>query len=337
MNIKQVFEHLIAGNDLTGSEMEQLMQSCMRGELTDVQLGAFLALMRMKGETVDELTAAASTMLDFARLVDLGDDLIDIVGTGGDGKNTFNVSTVSSVVAAAAGAKVAKHGSRSVSSSSGSSDLLTQAGIRLELDEQQLQQCIKQHNLCFLFAPHFHPALQQAKTARQQLGVRSFFNLLGPLVNPARVKRQVIGVFDKRWQQPLLEVLVNLGSERCMVITSRDGLDEASIAAVSDVLEYDRGTIRQWTIEPERYDCDHENLDAVIVDSSAKSLELINAVLAGQSGAARDIVLLNTAAALVCADIAATMEEGVLCAADAIDSGRAKELFDRLKAFSQSL
>jgi len=324
------FELLLAGNNLSAVDMQKIMRACMKGELSEVQIGVFLALMRVKGETTEELKAAATVMLELAHCIDLGDDLIDIVGTGGDGKNTFNVSTASSIVAAAAGAKVAKHGNRSVSSRSGSSDLLTQAGIELHLSDKQLKESMQKNNLCFLFAPHFHQAMQHARAARQQLGIRSLFNLLGPLINPARVKKQVVGVFDKRWQEPLLQVLIHLGSERSMIVTSRDGMDEVSIADKTDVLEYQNHAIKSWEINPADYGCYHASLDDVIVTSPVESLAIINKVFAGEKGAARDLVLLNTSLALYCANIADSVKDGMERAAAAIDNGAAKHCFEQL-------
>ena len=335
MNTSKLFEQLISADHLTTAQMQQTMRACMNGELSDVQIAVFLALMRMKGETVEELSAAATVMMDLAHCVDLGDDIIDIVGTGGDGKNTFNISTISSVVAASAGARVAKHGNRSVSSNSGSADLLIQAGFELHLSDLQLQECMEKNNICFLLAPHFHQALFQASRARQQLGIRSFFNLLGPLINPARVKKQVVGVFEKRWQHPLAQVLANLGSERAFVISSRDGMDEASIADITDVVEYHNGQYSTWSIDPRDYECYHKNLDHITVTSPAESLCIIETVLDGQPGPARDIVLLNSALALYCANIAEDFNSAMLLAKAAIDSGNAKQHFVQLREFTR--
>lgn len=337
MKINTLFEQLIAGEHLTTMQMQELMQACMRGELTDVQIGAFLALMRMKGETVDELTAAASVIMKLAHCIDLGDDLIDIVGTGGDKKNTFNISTISSFVAAAAGAHVAKHGGSSVSSQSGSADLLLHAGFEICLTDEQLKLCMQQCGISFLYAPHFHQALQHARKARQQLGIRTFFNFLGPLVNPARVKKQVVGVFANCWLEPLIKVLANLGSQRAFVISSRDGLDELSIAAITDIVEYDKGQFKQWSIDPKDYDCFHPSLDAIVVDSPFQSLSLAEAVLSGQPGPARDIVLLNTAIALYCAELSQSFAEAIEKAKKAIDSGEAARRFTQLKELTQTL
>jgi anthranilate phosphoribosyltransferase len=334
MNIQAIFEKLSAQQNLTPQEMQAIMQACMNGELSDVQIGAFLALMRSKGETVEELTVAASAMMQRAHFIDLGENLIDIVGTGGDGKSTFNVSTVSSFVAAAAGARVAKHGNRSVSSKSGSADLLLQAGFQLQLNDEQTKKCLEECGVTFLFAPHFHPAMQHARAARQQLGIRTFFNLLGPLINPARVKRQVIGVFDARWLYPLTRVLANLGSERALVLHSYDKMDEISISATSDIIEFYQGKISKWQINPQDYGCFHENLEEIVVNSPSESLVLTEKVLHGTPGPARDIVLLNTAAALYCA-LDVSFEQALDKAKKAIDSGEALARFQRLKELTQ--
>lgn len=307
------------------------MQACMSGELSDAQIAAFLALIRMKGETVLELTSAAQMLIKFAHHIDLGADLIDIVGTGGDGKNTFNVSTISAFVAAAAGASVAKHGGASVSSKSGSANLLEQAGFKLNLTDKQLEQCMQQCNISFLYAPHFHPALAYAKNARQQLGIRTLFNFLGPLVNPANVKRQVVGVFARAWLEPLAKVLANLGSLRAFVVNSRDGMDEASISAITDVVEYHQGEFKSWSINPKEYGCFHPNIDGIVVDSAKQSLALAQDLLNGQPGPARDIVLLNAALALHCAELTANFEEALAKAKQAIDSGEAARRFEQLR------
>lgn len=337
MNTTKLFEQLIAANNLSSHDMQQVMQACMKGELSETQIAVFLALMRMKGETIDELSTAATVMMDYAHGVDLGPDLIDIVGTGGDGKNTFNISTISSVVAAAAGARVAKHGNRSVSSQSGSADLLIQAGFKLELTDQQLKNCLRENNICFLFAPHFHKAMLHARNARKELGIRSFFNLLGPLINPARVKKQIVGVFDERWQDPLAHVLANMGSERAFVISSRDGMDEISISDSTDIVEYHNGHYTKWSIDPRDYGCYHKTLDKIIVHSPNESLSIIQTVLEGLPGAARDIVLLNSALALYCAGISLDFNTAIIKAQDAIDSGKAKRLFEQLRDFTRSI
>lgn len=332
-----LFEQLIAKNDLSPPQMQEVIHACMSGQLNDLQIATFLALMRMKGETTEELTAAAKVMQEMAHPLDLGTDLVDIVGTGGDGKNTFNVSTACSFVVAAAGISVAKHGNRSISSRSGSADLLEEAGFILNLQDHQIQACIKQCGLAFLFAPHYHPAMQHARTARQQLGIRTLFNLLGPLINPARVKRQVVGVFSNSWLKPLATVLANLGTERALVISSQDGLDEISIAAPTEVVEYNQNTFKQWMIDPQDFGMNYQSLDELIVDSPKQSLQIITQVLAGQRGAARDIVLLNSAAAIYCAIDNLSFSAALEQAKTAIDTGKASDCFDQLRLLTQTL
>lgn len=334
---KLLFEQLISKQDLSSEQIEEVIQSCMKGELSDAQIAAFLALMRMKGESVTELTAAAQVMKAHAHSIDLGQGLVDIVGTGGDGRNTFNVSTASSFVVAASGITVAKHGNRSVSSRSGSADLLEHAGIILNLNDSNIQQCARECGLAFLFGPHYHPAMQYAKNARQQLGIRTLFNLLGPLVNPAGVKRQVVGVFASQWLIPVASVLANLGSERALVVHSQDGLDEISIAANTEVVEYYQGKFKSWTIDPKDYNLSHDSLDEIIVESPQQSLELIQLVLSGEEGPARDIVIINSAAAIYCAKDNIRFTEAIDKAKSAIDSGKAKQLLQQLCQLTQQL
>lgn len=337
MTTNKLLEQLIQGQALEPKQMEFIIQSCMTGEMTDAQIGAFLALMRMKGESISELSVAARVMQGFAHAIDLGDNLIDIVGTGGDGKNTFNVSTISSFVVSAAGLSVAKHGNRASSGKSGGADLLLAAGFNLNLSDTALQICMQKCHIAFLFAPHFHKAMQHVKTVRQQLGIRTLFNLLGPLINPAKVKKQVVGVYPHQLLQPIANVLAQLGSERALVLSSQDGLDEISIAAPTDVVEYRAGNFTQWTIDPVDYGCAHPHLEGIIIESPAHSLSLAQSVFAGQPGPARDIVLLNSAAAIYCAGLVTNFKEAMDVAKTAIDTGAAGERFIQLRDLSQEI
>lgn len=332
-----LFEHLIAKKNLSTEQMHSVIRACMSDQYNDVQIATFLALMRMKGETTEELSAAADVMKQLAHPIDLGSNLIDIVGTGGDGRNTFNVSTASSFVVAAAGFPVAKHGNRSVSSRSGSADLLEKAGLALNLSDEQIKSCIQQCGLAFLFAPYYHPAMQHARSARQQLGIRTLFNLLGPLVNPAQVKKQVVGVFSTVWQKPLASVLAHLGSERALVVCSHDGLDEISIAAPTDVIEYREGVFTHWVINPKEYGIQYSSLEGVSVSSPDESLALIKGVFSGKLGAPRDMVLLNSAAAIYCAQEHISFANALDRAKEVIDSGKANQCFDQLIQFTQTL
>ncbi|HRD69655.1 MAG TPA: anthranilate phosphoribosyltransferase [Legionella sp.] len=338
MKANQLFEQLIAKRDLTKEQMSEVISDCMTGQFNDIHIATFLALMRMKGETVDELTAAAKVMRQLSHQIDLGENLVDIVGTGGDGKNTFNVSTACSFVVAAAGIPVAKHGNRSVSSRSGSADLLEQAKFELNLADNDVRECIKKCNLAFLFAPHYHPAMQHARVARQNLGIRTLFNLLGPLINPANVKKQVVGVFSTQWQQALATVLANLGSERALIISSADGMDEISIAAPTSVVEYHNGSYSNWIILPEKYGMKYDTLNAIVVDSPAQSLDLIKCIFSGEKGAARDMIVLNSAAAIYCANSdTSSFNDAIEQAKDVIDNGKAAQLMVKLRQLTQTM
>jgi anthranilate phosphoribosyltransferase len=336
MKATALFEHLIAKKNLNHQQMQEVLHACIAGQFNDLQIATFLALMRAKGETREELAAAAQILHSLAHPIALGSNLIDIVGTGGDLKNTFNISTTASFVVAACKIPVAKHGSRSISSRSGSADVLEHAGFKLQLTDKQLQTCIKECNLAFLFAPHFHPALKQVRQAREQLGIRTFFNLLGPLINPAFVKRQVVGVFSVQWLEPLAHVLSQLGSQRSLVLSSEDGLDEISIAAPTQVLEYNRGQLNQWVIRPEAYGLKHNSLDSLLVDSPAQSLQVMQSVLKGKAGAAYDIVLMNCAAAVYCAHDHLTFDSALEQVKRVMDDGQAYECFDKLRLLTQS-
>lgn len=335
MPFANLFEQLIEKKDLSEAQMQTVLQAAMTGQLNSVQTAAFLSLMRAKGETAAELSSAAKILNTYAKKIDLGPDLIDIVGTGGDGRHTFNVSTASSFVVAATGVKVAKHGNRSVSSHSGSTDLLSLAGIPLFSEASELRTCMQETGLCFLFAPYFHPAMRQVKDVRQQLGIKTLFNLLGPLLNPAQVKRRVVGVYSAHLLEQVAHILIDLGSTRALIVHAEDGLDEISIAAKTNILEYHEGQSQHWQIDPRALGCFHENLDAICVRSPAESLAIIKAVLQGQQGAARDMILLNSAAALYCAGKAQDMMQGMQLAAQAIDSGEAWKKFLSLSTYKK--
>lgn len=337
MSISKQLEQLAQGSDLSSHAVEDILEKCLNGALSDAEIGGFLSMMRLKGETTDELKAAAKVMQKHAHPLNLSQDLLDIVGTGGDGQSTFNISTASAFVIAGSGINVAKHGNRSVSSKSGSSDVLERLGIRLQLSEAEVKQCLNKSRLVFLYAPHYHPGMKYAAKARKDLGIRTLFNLLGPLLNPARPKHQVIGVYAAHWMPLIKEVLVSLGSERVLVVHSLDGLDEISIAAETKVLEYQHGKSREWLINPAKYGLYHPNLNEVIVGDVDESLKLIEAVLKGQEGAARDIVLLNAAAGIYCAKNDISFEEALSIAKESIDSGKALETLNILQTLSAEL
>lgn len=337
MKAKPLFEHLIAKKDLNAEQMQEVLHACVSGQFSDVQTATFLALMRAKGESIEELTAGARLLQQLAHPLDLGSHLIDIVGTGGDGKNSFNVSTAASFVVASLGIPVAKHGNRASSSKSGSADVLEQAGFRLNLNEKQLQTCIRECHLAFLFAPHYHPVMKQVHAAREALGIRTFFNVLGPLINPAQVKRQVVGVFSKDYLKPLAMVLSQLGRERFLVLSSEDGLDEISISAPTSVVEYQQGKFSEWQIRPKEHGLWHASLEETLVASPKESLALIQSVLAKEASSARDMVVLNAAAAIYCAYENLSFANAIEKAKRAIDCNDARRCFDTLLLLHQTL
>ncbi len=339
MDIKGAIGAVVERRDLSEAEMAEVMRQIMTGGATPAQIGGFLVGLRMKGETVAEITAAARVMRELAARVEVGDlpHLVDTCGTGGDAAGTFNISTTAAFVAAGAGARVAKHGNRSVSSRSGSADVLEAAGVRLDLTPEQVAACIREVGIGFLFAPAHHGAMKHAIGPRREMGVRTVFNLLGPLTNPAGAPNQVIGVFDGRWVRPLAEVLARLGSRHVMVVHAEDGLDEISINAPTRVAELKAGEIREDVIDPEALGLTPAPLSAIAADSTADSLATLRSVLEGTPGPARDIVVANAGAAIYTAGLADTFPDGMERAAEAIDSGRALEKLERLVAFTQSL
>ena len=327
MDIRQALALLADRRDLTLEDMQAVMRQIMNGEASDAQIGAFLMGLRLKGETVDEITGAVMVMRELASGVDVsGENLVDIVGTGGDGANLFNVSTAASFVVAAGGGRVAKHGNRSVSSSSGSADLLETAGVILGLKPQQVADCVDKVGIGFMFAPAHHSAMRHAIGPRKELGVRTIFNILGPMTNPAGVKRLLIGVYDASLCRPVAEVLNRLGAEHVMVVHSEDGLDEISAAAVSHVAEAKDGVVSEYDISPEDLGLERTSLEGLEVAGADESLSLIRAALSGAPGdkaeRARRVVALNAGAALYVAGLAAGLAEGVEAAGRLLESGK---------------
>jgi anthranilate phosphoribosyltransferase len=335
MDIQQALIHLMRGQSLDPAQMRAVMRQIMTGGATNAQIAGFLVAMNLKGETVGELTAAAEVMRELATNVTCASQsLVDTCGTGGDGAKIFNVSTASAFVVAAAGGSVAKHGNRSVSSSSGSSDVLEAAGVKLDIPSDHVVRCIDHLGVGFLFAPAHHGAMKHAASVRRELGLRTMFNLLGPLVNPASVPYQVMGVFEQVWVRPIAEVLKQLGSKRVMVVHSLDGLDEFSIAGPTAVCELRDGKITEYEVVPEDVGLERQSLDSCVVGSAQESLALIKAVFANEAGSARDMVLLNAGAALTVTGLARDLAAGVDMAADAVASGLAREKFKALVDFT---
>ena len=339
MDIKEALNRVVNQLDLSTTEMQDVMRLIMTGQCTDAQIGAFLMGLRMKSETIDEIVGAVQVMRELAAPVTIdAERLVDTCGTGGDGMNIFNVSSAAAFVVAAAGGKVAKHGNRAVSGKSGSADLLEAAGIYLDLSPEQVARCIETVGVGFMFAPAHHGAMRHAAAARRELGLRTIFNMLGPLANPAGVRHQVLGVFTKALCRPLAEVLQRLGSQHVLVVHAQDGLDEVSLAAPTHVAELKDGVVSEYLIQPEDFGIRSQSLIGLNVEGAAQSLELIRDALgrrrteAGQKAA--DMIILNAGAALYAADHATSLKEGVQLAHDALHTGLAREKMDELASFT---
>ena len=337
MLIQHAIQKLLDRQNLNADEMRVVMRLIMSGNATDAQIAGFLIALRCKGETIDEIAAAAEVMRQLATRVNVtGEHIIDTCGTGGDGANTFNISTTCAFVVAAAGGKVAKHGNRSVSSSCGSADVLEVAGVNLDLSAEQVAHCVNEIGIGFLFAPKHHGAMKHTIKVRKDMGVRTLFNLLGPLSNPAAAPNQLIGVFAKEWVEPLAQVLKKLGSQHVLVVNAEDGLDEISIASATSIAELKDGVVSSYTITPEQFGFKRAPLNELAVNNAVDSLSIVKSVLDNQAGAARDIVQLNAGAAIYAANITDTLAAGIAKAAQVIASGAARAKFDALIAYSKT-
>ncbi|MES9882390.1 MAG: anthranilate phosphoribosyltransferase [Sedimenticola sp.] len=338
MDMPQAINCVLAHKDLNSEEMTEVMRTIMTGDATAAQIGGFLIGLRMKGESVTEIAAAASVMRELASGVKLTDlsNTVDIVGTGGDSSGTFNISTASMFVAAAAGCNVAKHGNRSVSSKSGAADALEAAGVRIALSAGEVEQCVRQLGVGFMFAPAHHSAMKHAIGPRKEMAVRTIFNILGPLTNPAGVPNQLLGVFSDELLTPMADVLQKLGSRHVMVVHSRDGLDEISIGDKTEVAELKDGRVRRFSIQPEEFGFKRHPIDTLRVADAEESLSVIRSVLDNQEGPARDIVQLNAGAAIFTAGITNTLADGIAKAGEVIASGEARNRLDQLVILSQS-
>ncbi len=331
-DLRSGLDKVMSGGVLDATEARRAFEAIMDGPVPPVQLAAFLIALRMRGETVGEIATFARVMRERATPVVVdGEDLIDTCGTGGDASGTFNISTVAAIVAAAAGAKVAKHGNRSVSSRCGSADLLQGLGVTVDAPVPLMEEAIRTVGLGFLFAPALHGAMKHAASVRRDLGVRTVFNLLGPLTNPAGARRQLLGVFHPDWVEPLAEVLRELGSERAFVVHG-GGMDEIAIHAETRVAELDRGRVRTFTVRPEDAGLPRARAADVAGGEVPENVAIARSILQGAPGPRRDVVLLNASAALLIAGRAEDLRGGVALAADAIDSGRAMNVLDRLRA-----
>jgi len=339
MDIREALNRIVGQLDLTTEEMKAVMRQIMTGQCSDAQIGAFLMGMRMKSETIDEIVGAVEVMRELAEPVSFDTHrLVDTCGTGGDGMNIFNVSTAAAFVVAAAGGKVAKHGNRAVSGKSGSADLLEAAGVYLDLSPEQVARSVDAVGVGFMFAPAHHGAMKHAAAPRRELGLRTLFNILGPMSNPAGVKHQVLGVFSKELCRPMAEVLARLGSSHVLVVHAQDGLDEISLAAPTHVAELRNGEISEYRVQPEDFGIKSQSLIGLDVEDAQGSLTLIRDALGrrktenGQKAA--DMIVLNAGAALYAADVASSLKQGVEMAHDALHSGLARDKFEELVSFT---
>lgn len=340
MDIKEALALLVERRDLSRSQMNEVMNQIMTGGASQAQIGGFLVALRMKGETVDEIAGAAQAMRDLATHVAVPcERLVDTCGTGGDGSRLFNVSTASAFVVAAAGGKVAKHGNRSVTSTAGSADVLEAAGVNLNLSPDQVARCIQELGVGFMFAPAHHSAMKNAIGPRRELGLRTIFNMLGPLTNPAGAKRQVVGVFDQKLCRVVAEVLYLLGSEHVMAVRSADGLDEISLAGPTYIAELRDGVVREYQVEPGQFGLKPASLEGLTVNSAEDSLALIRDALGKRATTqgikAADMIALNAGAAIYVAGLCSDLATGVALAEDTIATGLAGEKLQELAEFSQ--
>ncbi|MCL6446487.1 MAG: anthranilate phosphoribosyltransferase [Alicyclobacillus sp.] len=321
-----------AGQALSSEQAEAFMNLLMSGEITPIQTAGMLAAMTVRGETVEEIVGFTRAMRKHAVHIDAPADVVDTCGTGGDGLDTFNISTASAIVAAAAGVPIAKHGNRAVSSRSGSADVLLSLGARIDLGPYQAASCLRETNLCFMFAPNFHPAMKHAAEPRKQLGFRTIFNILGPLTNPANARRQVLGVFRPDLVGKVAEALLALGSEHALVVHGAGGMDEISLQGETLVAEVRDGRVRTYNIQPEQMGLSSAPVSAVVGGDADHNAQLIRRVLAGVRGPHRDIVLLNAGAVLYVGGRVGSIAEGVKLAASVVDSGAARATLDAFVA-----
>jgi len=340
MDMKQALNAVVSGQNLTEEQMAGVMEIIMTGGATDAQIGGFLVALRLKGETIDEITGAARVMRQLATKVEVkGDNLVDTCGTGGDGANIFNVSTAAAFVVAAAGGQVAKHGNRSVSSSTGSADVLEAAGVNLSLTAEQVAKAVEEIGVGFMFAPAHHSAMKHAIGPRKELAMRTIFNMLGPITNPAGVQNQVLGVFNGELCKPLAEVLGRLGSNHVLVVHAEDGLDEISLQGKTRVAELINGEVNEYFISPEDFGIASQSLDGLAVDSAEQSLNLIKDALSKRETAegkkAADMIALNAGAAIYASNLSSSLAEGIAMAEDAISTGLALEKLNELAAFTR--
>lgn len=323
--IKEAIKSAVEGYDLSYDAAMEAMDEIMRGDATPAQIAAFLTALRMKGESIDEITACAAVMREKCTRLPFENEVMDIVGTGGDEAHTFNISTVTAFVVAAAGVPVAKHGNRSVSSKCGAADFLEALGAKITLSAEESALVLKQTGMCFMFAPNYHASMKYAAPVRREIGARTIFNILGPLSNPAFASRMLLGVYDGNLVEPLARVLSNLGVKRAMVVHGDDGLDEISLSTTTTVCEVNGGTLPPYTLDPRDYGFSLSDRAALVGGDPAENAEIARRILNGEKGPRRDVVLLNAGSCLYLAGKARDVADGLKLAAELIDSGKARE------------
>jgi len=334
--IKEAISQLVTGKSLTQPEAAQVMAEIMDGQVTPAQFGALVTALRMKGETVAEIAGMAQTMRARALRVHVEGPLVDTCGTGGDGLGTFNISTTAAFVVAGAGLKVAKHGNRAMSSRAGSADVLEALGVKIDLTAAQVERCLREVGMGFMFAPSFHPAMKYAAGPRREIGIRTVFNILGPLTNPAGAQAQVLGVADGALVEKMAQALQLLGCKHALVVHGEDGLDEVTITGKTTVCEVTPGRMQTFTIGPEDFGLERGSIDDIRGGSAAENAEKLRTVLSGTAGPARNAVLLNAAAALVAGDRVPGFAEGIGVARQSIDSGRARAALEQLVSLTRT-
>ena len=334
--IKEAIDTLVLGKSLTMEQAEGVMNEIMDGEATPAQFGAFVTALRLKGETVQEIAGMARVMREKSTPVAVSGPLVDTCGTGGDASQTFNISTTAAFVVAGAGLKVAKHGNRGMSSGCGSADVLEALGAKIDVGPREVERCLEEVGIGFMFAPIFHPAMKYATAPRREIGIRTIFNILGPLTNPAGAQAQLLGVADGSLTMKMAEVLGLLGCRHALVVHGEDGLDEITLGGRTTVCELTGGEISRYSIDPEEFGFHRVSMASLTGGPPQESAAIVRRVLGGEKGPQRDIVLINTAAALVSGDLAKNLEQGCRIAAEAIDSGKALEKLQGLIQISQS-
>lgn len=338
MNIKEAINKVVCGENLTLNESKEVMRIMLSGEATQAQLGSFLTALRMKGETIDEIVGCAMVMQELADHVKPKTDInyIDLVGTGGDGANTFNISTTAAFVAAGAGVPIAKHGNRAISSRSGAADVLESLGINIMLEADKVEKCIEEVGMGFMFAQIFNKSMKNVGQARKDMGIRTIFNVLGPISNPSNAKRAVIGVYSKELTEPLAKAMLAMGVERAIVACGNGSMDEITNVGTTQISEIKDGKVSTYDINPSDFDMIVANVEDIKGGTCDENAKITNEILSGVKGPKRDIVVLNAGAAIYVAGIAATMAEGIEKAEKSIDSGAAAKVLDKLIAFSKN-